>query len=194
MQNFIISQGFEEAHRVKAAQLYLEAFGSKISSILGTGARVEALFADILDPEFALCATKDGELLGIAGFKTAKGGLTKGSLADMTKHYGHLGGLLRGLALSALEREVAPDRLLMDGICVDASARGMGVGSALLDAMVDHTRTLGLAELRLDVIDSNPRARALYERKGFVAGEVKQLGMLKYVFGFSNATTMIRQT
>jgi len=194
MQNFVISQGFEERHRRRAAQLYLEAFGPKLGRILGTGPRVEALFADILGPEFALCAIRDGELFGIAGYKTAQGGLTKGSFRDMKTHYGAFGGLWRGLALSVLEREVAPDRLLMDGIAVAAEARGLGLGTALLEAIIKHARVLGLAELRLDVIDSNPRARALYERMEFVAGDVQHMGLLKHVFGFSNATTMIRQT
>jgi RimJ/RimL family protein N-acetyltransferase len=50
-----------------------------------------------------------------------------------------------------------------------------------------------LHEVRLDVIDTNPRARALYERKGFVATGEQKLGPLKPVFGFSSATTLIKQ-
>ena len=50
----------------------------------------------------------------------------------------------------------------------------------------------GYAEVRLDVIDNNPRARTLYERRGFVAGDTQYLGPLKYLFGFSAATTMVR--
>jgi len=43
----------------------------------------------------------------------------------------------------------------------------MGVGSALLDAVAREAQARGLKEVRLDVIDSNPRAKALYTRKGF---------------------------
>jgi ribosomal protein S18 acetylase RimI-like enzyme len=80
----------------------------------------------------------------------------------------------------------------MDGNFVDPTARGRGVGTALLDAIVDEARARGYAEVRLDVIDNNPRARTLYERRGFVAGDTQYLGPLKYLFGFSAATTMVR--
>jgi len=80
----------------------------------------------------------------------------------------------------------------MDGIFVAPAARGHGVGTALLDATIAEARTRGYAEVRLDVIDSNPRARALYERVGFVAKDTQQLGPLRHIFGFKSATTMVR--
>ena len=78
----------------------------------------------------------------------------------------------------------------MDGICVSKEARGKGIGTALLDAISEMAKERGLREVRLDVIDSNPRAKALYTRRGFVEGKTTQMGPLKYVFGFKSATTM----
>lgn len=80
--------------------------------------------------------------------------------------------------MALLERDLAEDTLLMDGICVDSSARGLGIGTALLEAIKAEAKTRNLAQVRLDVIDINPRARALYEREGFVAGPVQRLGPL----------------
>ena len=42
------------------------------------------------------------------------------------------------------------------------------------------------------MIETNPRARALYEREGFIATRTDRLGLLRYAFGFDAATTMIR--
>ncbi len=81
----------------------------------------------------------------------------------------------------------------MDGICVDASAQGKGVGTLLLNAVFDAAKARGLAKVTLDVIDSNPRARALYERVGFKATTTDHLGPLRHVFGFSAATKMVRE-
>ena len=96
------------------------------------------------------------------------------------------------MLISALERDIENARFLMDGIFVTPAARGRGVGTALLDAICLEAKARGYAEVRLDVIDSNARARALYERTGFVARGTKELGPLRYVFKFRSATTMVR--
>ena len=85
---------------------------------------------------------------------------------------------------------MANDTLIMDGICVDSSERGLGVGTELLTAIKAEAVARGLAHVRLDVIDINPRARALYTREGFVAGTPQNIGPWRYLFGFSTSTPM----
>ena len=46
-------------------------------------------------------------------------------------------------------------------------ARGMGVGDALVDAVLGWSTTLQPARIRLSVKESNQHAIALYERHGF---------------------------
>ena len=50
---------------------------------------------------------------------------------------------------------------------VAPDARGMGLGDALVDAVVGWARAEGFARLVLDVRSDNEPAIALYERKGF---------------------------
>jgi len=178
----------------QAAELHFQAFSGKIGGILGRDGRGEAFFADILDPAFGICAVSDDghQLLGVAGYKTAQGSLIGGGLKDIMKHYGMFGGIWRGLLLSVLERDLEADVLLMDGIAVVPQMRSKGVGSALLDAVVNAAKEAGKSEVRLDVIDINPGARSLYERKGFVATDRQTMGPLKYIFGFSSSTTMLK--
>lgn len=189
-----IIQGFPEHLRQQAAALYFEAFAGKIGSILGRDGRGESFVASVMNPGFAISAVSaDGaSLLGIAGFKTAEGSLVGGSLADMTAAYGWFGGLWRGLLLSALERDLTDGQLLMDGIAVAAQALGKGIGAALLDAVCKEAARRSIGHVRLDVIDTNPRAKALYLRKGFVAEAVERTGIMRPVFGFSSATRMVR--
>ncbi|MCC2314908.1 GNAT family N-acetyltransferase [Cellulomonas xiejunii] len=54
------------------------------------------------------------------------------------------------------------------GMAVVRSARGRGVGSALLAGCVRQARDLGWRALSLSVEDGNTAARTLYERHGFV--------------------------
>jgi len=53
-------------------------------------------------------------------------------------------------------------------LAVEESARGRGLGSALLDAALDEARGHGTEEVFLEVRSSNVRARELYQSRGFV--------------------------
>ena len=60
------------------------------------------------------------------------------------------------------------DRIPEIGLAVIESARGKGVGSRLLTALIEDARANGLRGLSLSVEDGNDAARHLYERAGFV--------------------------
>jgi GNAT superfamily N-acetyltransferase len=68
----------------------------------------------------------------------------------------------------------AEDPPTLVAVFVDPASRGDGTAARLLDAVVDWTRARGFGRLRLQVGGFNARARAFYERRGFVAtGEVE---------------------
>ncbi|MFK7836664.1 MAG: GNAT family N-acetyltransferase [Sulfitobacter sp.] len=187
-----ITKGFAQNERARVAALYWEAFGAKLSSVMGPQDRALSFIAGQLNPRFALIARDiDGVILGVAGFKTAEGALVGGGLRDLARTYGWLSTLWRAPLLAMVERDLADGVLLMDGICVTAEARGHGLGTKLLDAIKHEAARLNLSSVRLDVINTNPRARALYERQGFRALGQEQLGPLRHVFGFSSASKMI---
>jgi ribosomal protein S18 acetylase RimI-like enzyme len=191
---FHIEKGFPEDQRTTAALLFWQAFRGKLGKILAPEPKALQLCELLLNQEFALSAlSPEGELLGMAGFKTDEGALVDGTLEDMRSVYGLWGGFWRGLILDVLEREATSGQLLMDGIFVSEKARGQGIGSALLEAVFEEGRQRGLSSVRLDVIDTNPRARALYERAGFKATKSEETGPFKHVFGFSSSTRMERQ-
>jgi GNAT superfamily N-acetyltransferase len=187
-----ISRGFQPDERRRAAELFWQAFAGKLTRVMSPTSKAQAFFARTLDPAFCLSARDArGQLLGLAGFKTDEGSFSGGGFRDLAVSYGWPGALWRGLVLASLERDVAPGILLMDGIFIVETARGIGAGSALLSAIKDEARGRGLSQVRLDVIDTNPRARALYERRGFVPLSSTNTGPLRWLFGFSTATTMV---
>lgn len=191
MTAFTITPGFEERERPRIAALYWQAFGAKLGKLLGPEERALAFMAPNFHADHALVARDpNGNLLGLAGFKTANGAFLGGGFADLRACYGLLGALWRGPLLDLLERDLAPDTLLMDGIFVEKEARGLGIGTALLDAIKTEARDRDLSTVRLDVINTNPRARALYEREGFVPGATERIGPLRLLFGFEAYTAM----
>jgi ribosomal protein S18 acetylase RimI-like enzyme len=188
-----VAPGFADSERGEVAALFWQAFSFKLGKVMGPDTRALAFLSETLDPCYALVARDEsGALLGLAGFKTNQGGLINAGLRDMSRHYGPVGCLWRAALLSLLERELKPGVFQMDGIFVTAASRGCGVGTVLLQAVQDEARARGMREVQLDVIDTNPRARALYERVGFQEIAQESTGPLRWVFGFNSATKMSR--
>jgi ribosomal protein S18 acetylase RimI-like enzyme len=179
------------ALRDQAAILYWQAFGAKLGRVMGPEPRALRLLARIIRNDHAIVALAGGRLVGLVGYKTPRGAFASGTFGDLWAVYGP-GGLWRAAILRLLVRDVDNERFLLDGLCVAPDARGQGVGTALLDAVAVEARTRGYAAVRLDVVDTNPRARALYERQGYAVTQTVHMGILRHVFGFDSSTTMVR--
>lgn len=189
---FEIVHGLPAGHEHAAAKLYWQAFGEKLGKLLGPSDRGIGFFKATVNPPSIFAAiTPDGTLLGVSAVQLNGKGFSDAGLGDLFKHY-RLGALWRMVPLSMLERTASSDTLQMDGICVGENARGMGVGTALLDAVFQCARDNGMTKVTLDDINTNPRAKALYERKGFVAVSEESTSILKPILGFDSATRMVK--
>ena len=77
-----------------------------------------------------------------------------------------------GYALCEIKERQSPQFvkrrvLYLDDLCVDASARGKGIGRALVDFLLGYARGIGADSLELNVWECNADAVAFYERTGF---------------------------
>ncbi|MCR9089659.1 MAG: GNAT family N-acetyltransferase [Rhodobacteraceae bacterium] len=190
---YVLRRGVPDTQRAAAAVLYWEAFERKLGPLLGPPERGRGFLERVINPDFAVVAVApDGALLGLSGFKTLDGVFVGGGFRDLRTDFGLFGAAWRIPLLALLDRTAVAGQLLMDGICVDARARGQGIGAALIDEIDEVARDLGLSEIRLDVIDTNPRAKQLYERLGFEVTDAQDLGPLGGIFGFRRAETMVR--
>ena len=61
--------------------------------------------------------------------------------------------------------------LYLDELHVLAPWRRRGIGKALMERAISHTREMGLAALRLLTREENAPARALYEAMGMTSGK-----------------------
>jgi ribosomal protein S18 acetylase RimI-like enzyme len=188
-----IRHGLPHDRRRAAAELYWQAFGGKLGRVLGPDAAALIYLERVFREDHVLVALEDGQLVGLAGFKTAAGSFAGGTPDDLRAVYGRSGALWRSTLLRLLGRDVDNARFLMDGVCVARDARGRGIGSRLVEAICTEARHRGYAEVRLDVVDSNWRAKALYERLGFVVAGEERIGALRHIFGFHSATIMVKR-
>jgi ribosomal-protein-alanine acetyltransferase len=71
-------------------------------------------------------------------------------------------------------------------IAVRESHWGLGIGSALLDALIQAARERDCAEVFLEVRADNPRAHGLYVRRGF-----EQIGVRRGYYQPSGADAIV---
>lgn len=190
-----ILHGIPESMRASAASLYDDAFGEKFAVAISSGEQRLALLVESLNLAFAFCAIEENRLVGIAGYKTRGGSFTDGmTYKALLKHAGLVRGNWAALVFSLYERSHNSGQLLMDGIVVDASARGRGIGTQLLNELTTFGKSKGFNTVRLDVIDTNPDARRMYQRNGFTATRTENFGYLRWLLGFGASTTLERKT
>ncbi|GGT14968.1 GNAT family N-acetyltransferase [Streptomyces purpureus] len=187
-----VRRGVPAGAERRAAELYWEAFGRKLGPALNPPDKAVTFLTAHLNADRAVCALLDGQLVGLAGYQLGGRALTGGSASAVLRAYGHLRGLHRLLLLAMFERHPAPGQLVMDGIAVDPAIRGRGVGSLLIEEVAAVAAEQDCREIRLDVIDVNPRARALYERRDFTAVRTESTPYLRGLLGFGAVTIMLR--
>ncbi|WP_432510046.1 GNAT family N-acetyltransferase [Kineococcus sp. SYSU DK001] len=185
-----ITRGFTAPERDHVAALYWEAFGRKLRPAFRDADTGRAEVAASLRPGNVLVARRDGRVVGVCGFRSGGAGAVSGG--GTRARLGLLGALRAALVLAPLRRGDVPGVLVLDGLCVDAGHRSAGIGSALLTAADALARDLGLRAVQLTVVDTNPRAEALYRRRGYTEVGHGDLGPLAGVYGFDRYRTLRR--
>ena len=184
-------QGMPDEFKPTAATLYYDAFGCKLRPIIGEASTGIPLIEGSLQSACCICACTKDELLGVAGFRHNRHKFVHLQYHALVQQFGLLSGLIRYAIFAATDRLPKPYELVMDGIAVSAAARGQGIGTQLLDALYQFAQQHGYRSIRLDVINTNPNARRLYERVGFVPKATHAYPFLSSL-GFTAVTTMTR--
>ena len=122
-------------------------------------------FEAAIEDNRADASAAESHLDWVSGEIAAQGGVTL--VAES-------GGAVVGFLSFAFEEDpgtfVRPEHrrhALIWDISVDEGARGQGVGRALLEAAEAHTKAAGIGEIRLYVLESNARARRIYDAAGY---------------------------
>jgi ribosomal protein S18 acetylase RimI-like enzyme len=192
-REFEIVNDLPDTLRRQTAELYYDAFRHKFEPFARSREKAVAGLIEDLDSERVILAVADGQVLGVAGLNYGGRRLANLRWRTFQKHFGWLSGTIKRLAFTAFMRRQQRGQLQMEGIAVHPDARSMGIGTRLLDEVCAVARRVGLPVVRLEVIDTNPRARALYERYGFEPGPTHRLPVVGRLFGFGAYTTMLKR-
>ena len=175
---------------LSAVSLYLDALRDKLMPIFGDAKRALNILSQNLAPDRCLTALCDQRLVGVLGIQTARGGFLNPALKSLTAEYGLTGGLLRLGQLHLLHHRTGNDEWYVDGIAVVEEMRGVGIGTGLLGFFEDIARKKGIHKLSLEVMNTNQKARALYERLGFTATKQTYLWPFNRLCGFPSESAI----
>ncbi|MDY6790211.1 MAG: GNAT family N-acetyltransferase [Thermodesulfobacteriota bacterium] len=167
-----------------AIQLYFNALQEKFAPILSSDGRALQALASNIETGKCLVAIYDEKLVGIMGIQTSKGGFVNPSLKVMVRIYGILGGILRMGGLAILHHITTTDELYVGGVAVAHEMRGKGIGLGLFELLERIALKKGIRTISLEVIDTNPRAKTLYEHLGFVVMKTKTIWPLNLFVKF----------
>lgn len=137
-------------------------------------------------------AVQDGKVLGILlvsydGIQKHLPTITSG---EMFRKYGIMG-MIRSMILDmVVTYKPKPDELYIDSVAVSSDARGLGLGTKMLEFAEKTAEERGLKKLVLQVMYENPRAKKLYERFGFSEFSHLESRWLKRKTGFTGAYKM----
>ena len=177
-----------------AVHLFLGALHDKLIPILGNDGRAQDVLEKNLDTTHCLAAVCDQELVGILAIEDSTSSFLNPRLKTLIKAYGILGGVFRMCGLALLHHSTAPDELYVDGIAVVAEMRGNGIGSRLLHMLESIALKKEIRTISLEVIDTNPKAEALYRRNGFFVTKQRTIWPLNYFikFPFQSTNVMVK--
>ncbi len=179
------------------AQLLWEGFERKFRWPLRNADISRAFFTDTFVPDSLTAAvdTTTGATVGVMVTSDPDHRASTNELAAIRRQFFLPEAAIRLAILSLLDPPLRPNELYVNSLVVSDKARGQGVGSALLNHADRTTEQRGLATVSLDVIDSNPGARRLYERQGFrVTGTYPRIGraLFRGLFGFDHYHRMAK--
>jgi ribosomal protein S18 acetylase RimI-like enzyme len=179
---FRIEAGVPAGLEYEAAELLREAFAEKVSHELRPrdDAQAVRVIRESMDPARALVALDDRGVAGLAALGRAGAPFMRLRFAVLAREFGYAGALWRK-AYSLMETLAEPRArhvARLEALAVRADLRGRGVGSAMIRAVIEHAAGEGMRELALEVVDTNGRARSLYQRHGFVVVRTIRSGVL----------------
>ena len=164
------------------ASILYDTFEDKFRLFFGSKHKFLAFASNCLRDDRTLVALKDGIPVGAAGLECDGKGFIDVSLRQTVDVFS-LGALRVGLfaALFLFTKAAKKHEVLLDVLAVSADERGQGLGSKLIQFVIDYARSNGFYRIKLEVVETNPDARRLYERIGF-----KETRTLKIPYPFSS--------
>jgi len=134
-----------------------------------------------------MVAIDNKKIVGLVGRRSSTQNLvyTLAAAKQIFGFYGIFKGLkviFRGLRFEAIVTPPSKGRVCLHNLGVTPDSRGKGYGKKMIEHFIGNEKNVNTTHVCLDVAATNPRAKLLYQRLGFVVTE-QRLGKLKNEYG-----------
>ena len=165
--NVGIEEGLEPQHVEDALRILHEAFARKLRHGFRDADDMVRLFHDGVDRTSCYSAIVDGRCLGVLTWSTRGREFYRFSARGLLTRFSPWRALRILFNSVLLLDNPAADELIVESIAVSPAARGLGLGTLLMERAEARASAMGKRRLSLGVIGENEGAIRLYERLGY---------------------------
>jgi len=185
--------GVPQNQRVKLASILYDAFGSKFNKFYGNENKVIEFISKSLRNDRTIIAQKNGKTVGFVGLEHKKKSFIDPSLTQTFHTFGLVSPIAMFVTrLFVLANNTKTKELHLESIAVSKKEQNKGIGSKLLKFVLNYARSEGFSQIKLEVVETNPRARQLYESFGFEEVKAQKIPYpLSFLMGFGSITEMV---
>ena len=151
------------------------------------------LFINAFDSDMAYAYLNEGDAVGFMGLADRHKRPIKMNVETFKEVFGNFSGnAVYKQLLTTMEniKVHSPDEICIDYIATHPEYRSLGIGKKMIEYVRDN---LGYKYIWLEVLSSNPKGIAFYEREGFIQGAIKTnflLNLLTMISGYGKLITM----
>ena len=185
-----ITNEINETQLNQAIEIYYFAFKQKIRPLIKSKEKAIAVYKKGLNYDRIFYAVIENNVVGLVGLYYEKKNFIDIEYSNLRKHFNPFRSFFIYSIYRLISSKIKEDVLRIDSLAVKESVRGLGIGSQLIDKVFQFAKSKGFNEVILEVVDTNPKAKKLYEKIGF-----KEKKLVKYYFltrsaGFSSEYIM----
>ena len=186
-----IQPGITKNQRLAIAKIFYQSFKEKLTIIFGEPKKASKLIARLIHEDRILVAIKEGKPVGFVGLHYQGKNFLKFNLTKITKIYGLATIRVLIYFLITILDELQPNQLHLEVLAVAEEQRSKGIGTKLLKSTIDFAKLKKIPQIKLEVINTNPKAKKLYKKIGFKKTKDRKIPYPFHILtGFSTITEM----
>lgn len=174
----------------KIIDILMSAFDKKLLYVIENEEKLKALLKQYINFENAFYCYHDNQIAGVLGFETKDKKFDNIKLRNLISDIGILKTIKTIFVYAPFSLKLNDNEIKIVAIAVDKNKRGLGIGTKILNDFYDYSKKENYKKVFLEVIDTNPKAKKLYEEHNFKDSKFIKANFINKNAGFSGVHVM----